>query len=440
VVALAMASLATCRAPGPEHQKRATSDPVDRLVLPIDDGSRMVVPGTASPRARKEREAGPVDPTRSLGWLSLYLKRTPEQHVALSELLQDQQDPKSSKYRQWLTPEQFGERFGLTQHDLDGVTSWLAAEGFTVRGVASGRTRVDLSGTAEQVERVFKPDLRVYHGGGRDHFANASDVSVPVALEPLVAYVGGLNDFHVRRVAHPVQPDYTFGTSTHFVVPADFTTIYDLTNLYDWSTSVDGTGVNIAIVGETSIVSSDITNFRTLSGLPDITLNTYLMPGGNSSYSDPSDLPEAELDIEWSGAVARNATISYVYTGTDDTDALSALQYIVDAPAKVGNPTIVSVSYGACEQEYGSADAEYVEQWNQQGNAEGITIIAATGDSGAAACDDSGASDAKGLRDQPAGWLPGDDGRGWYEVRRRERVVLELHQQQRLRICQVLHP
>jgi subtilase family serine protease len=45
--------------------------------------------------------------------------------ASFTELLRQQQDPSSPRYHRWLTPQQVGEQYGPTQHDLDALTSWL---------------------------------------------------------------------------------------------------------------------------------------------------------------------------------------------------------------------------------------------------------------------------------------------------------------------------
>ena len=84
---------------------------------------------------------------------------------------------------------------------------------------------------------------------------------------------------------------------------------------------------------------------------------------------------EADLDIEWAGAVARKSTIYYVYARSVRT----SLQYAIDqniAP-------ILTYSYGSCELGINNS----LRYLAQQANAQGITFMAASGDAGAATCD-----------------------------------------------------
>ena len=62
----------------------------------------------------------------------ILFKRSPAQQAGLDRLLSDQQNPSSPSYHQWLTPEQFGDRFGVSAGDASKVADWLRSEGFTV--------------------------------------------------------------------------------------------------------------------------------------------------------------------------------------------------------------------------------------------------------------------------------------------------------------------
>src|SRR4029079_6259171 len=86
---------------------------------------------------------------------------------------------------------------------------------------------------------------------------------------------------------------------------------------------------------------------------------------------------EADLDVEWSGAVAKGASIKLIVssdTATSDGIDLSN-EYAVDN--NVAN--IVSGSYGACEAQIGSFNSFYNSLW-QQAAAQGISVFVAAGD------------------------------------------------------------
>ena len=359
----------------------ASAQTRNRIAQRIENTEHSVVAG-AHPMARPEFDQGRVNGSMKINRAAMVFKLAPAQQAALNKLLAEQQDPKSANYHKWLTPEQYAARFGMSEADLAKVTSWLQSQGLTVDGVSRGRTEVFFSGTAAQVETVFQTELHKYLVDGETHFANASEISVPAALSNMVLGFRGLDSFRPKPRARAVKPNFTSHVSgSHYVAPGDFATIYNLKPLYD--AGLDGTGEKIAVVGQTQIHTADIDTFRAAAGLPATNLQLVLITGGGSGFANGDEV-EADLDIEWSGAVAKNAAILYVYAGASSTtkNVFDALQFAVDqnlAP-------VVSSSYGNCEANLGTF-IQILRQTVQKANAQGQTIIAASGDSGAADCD-----------------------------------------------------
>jgi uncharacterized protein (TIGR03437 family) len=228
---------------------------------------------------------------------------------------------------------------------------------------------------------------------GEIHFANASDPSIPAAFAPVVLGIRGLTNFrwkpHLRlsatvhaSAAKSIKPNYTSaGCDANCVAPDDFATIYDVAPLYN--IGINGAGQKIVIPGQIEVNLSDIEQFRSKFNLPANDPQLLLVPGspspGNSAKS--GDLAESDLDLELSGGVARNASIIFVYSN----DVMTSVQYAIDqnlAP-------VISLSYGSCEPETPRSESNTFVQWAQQANAQGITWLAASGDNGAADCNDS---------------------------------------------------
>jgi hypothetical protein len=355
-----------------------------RITGVIDNTQRTTLTGHLHPKATPANDRGRVAPALKL-YVTLQFTQSASQKADLTQLLADQQNPSSPNYHQWLTPEQYADRFGMSSDDITKATSWLQSRGLTVATVARGRNSVAVNGSAAQVEGAFQTEIHQYQVNGEQHFANATEPSVPAALGAVVLSIRGLNDFRMKPLL--TKPRYNSGElcGGNCLAPGDVATIYDITSAYN--KGIDGTGQTIAVAGQTDIYTSDITMFRSNYGLPPINLQQKLVPGSpDPGVSNSGDLPEADLDIEWSGAVARNATILYVYADPNYMNGvLTAVQYVIDnalAP-------VVSTSYGSCELETGAADMLTFQNWAEQGNAEGITWFNASGDDGAADCDDS---------------------------------------------------
>jgi subtilase family serine protease len=330
--------------------------------------------------ARAEADLGLVDGSQPLPRLRLILQSTPAQKASLQQLLQEQQDPSSANFHRWLTPEEYGERFGVPRDGLNAITAWLGNQGFAIVGVARGRNWIRFSGTAAQVEAAFHTQLHHYNLGGQVHFANASPPALPSAFAARVAAVDGMDDLtdtpDNRVATHQPLPGFTSSVGVNELAPADLATIYDFAPL--WNDGMTGSGITIAVVGESDFKPADINDFRSTFGIAPITVQTVLAPG----FPDPgfnTDETEADLDLEWSGGVAPGANLIFV----EDSSAFSAATYAIDQDLA----PIISQSFETCEPNLSQAAAEARQAVVQQGNVEGITMVAGSGDSGAAACD-----------------------------------------------------
>ena len=351
-----------------------------RLAGPLDNGRRVTLAGRVPGRARTGVDLGRVPADFQIPSVTLLLKPSAD----ATTLIRDQQDPTSPQYHKWLTPEQYADRFGASQADIDHITAWLQGQGLTVLSISRGRDSITVSGTADQVQGAFQTQIHRYNVEGKQHYANASDPSVPAALAPLVAGIRGLHDFHPKPRLRAAKPDLNISGGFHAIGPDDFATIYNVKPLYD--AGIDGTGQKIAIVGQTALQTSDFTTFRTKFGLSAPNVTPMLVPRHTNPGVVSEDLNEANLDIEWAGAVARNANIVYVYS----SDVWTSAMYAIDSNVA----PVLSMSYGACEAA-DLADMPLFQQYAQRANAQGITWFAASGDSGAADCDDSGVSIAQ---------------------------------------------
>jgi subtilase family serine protease len=370
--------------PRVESSQAYASLPATNIANPIDESRMVTLHGNVHPLARPEFDQGVVDPATRLDRMLLVLNSSPTQSADLDALLAAQHDPHSPLYHQWLTPAEFGARFGASDADLAQVSARLELHGLAVEEIPAGRRLVVFSGSAAQVSATFRTGLHIYSVNGALHLANASDPQIPAALSGLVAGVVSLHDF--RRISEmrtrtplAAQPDYSAG-ATHYLFPADFATIYDLNPLF--SAGTNGTGSSIAIAARSNIWLSDVEAFRSMAGLavndPTVTLD------GADPGLVAHDQDESTLDAEWSGAAAPAASVNLVIAATtattDGVDLASA--WIVNHAAA----PVVSVSYGSCEQEMGAAELAFYNSLWEQAASQGMSVFVASGDAGAAGC------------------------------------------------------
>jgi subtilase family serine protease len=438
VVACALFSVPALRAQAPA--------PTVRIVDRIDENQLTKLVGNTHPLANARNDRGPVSPDLPMTGLVLVLSRSAEQQAAFEKFVASQYDSSSPNFHKWLKPEQVGEEFGPSESDIAVVTNWLTGHGFTIEALANDHMTIRFGGTAAQVESAFHTEIHNLDVKGEKHIANMSDPRIPTALTPVVVGVKSLHNFFPHPLhktgglvtyssekhgwqripesrasesklnsttkgfgAHPL-----FGTSdsvgdiTEDVAPYDFATIYNVLPLWNASTAIDGKGQTIAIAGtsaiclsstQTGCTQNDVATFRTAFGLPTSNAwNTPIQISGNSSpltvctnstvptYCNVDDQIENALDVEWSGAVAKNAQIELVSsfpTSATDDGLYDSQSYIISNSVA----PIMNVSYGLCELGLGTAgNVTYYDLW-QTAASEGIAVFVATGDSGAPACD-----------------------------------------------------
>jgi hypothetical protein len=378
-----------------------------RLHGPIDDTQIVRIEHSTHPLARTSQEIGRVETDKKLDRLILVLWPSAIQEQELKTLMGELHNPKSGNYHHWLTAAEYGARFGVADADLENVREWLERSGFQVTKIGLGKRSVEFGGTSAQVENAFHTELHYYLVDGKKHIANSADIALPAELANMSPGVASLNNFKKitprkivggqagrnaqgQKVVTTLTPSLTAAgansTFTYYLAPGDFAAIYDTSTLL--SAGLDGTGISIAVVAQSNIELTDVQVFRQIFGLKSNDPN-ILLSGPDPGLADPSDANEAMLDTEWAGAVAPGATIDLVIAGSTATTNgvdLAAAYAIENQVAP-----ILTYSYGACEQALGTAGNAFYNNLWQQAAAQGITVLVATGDNGAAGCDNPNA-------------------------------------------------
>ncbi len=377
--------------------------PLVRITKTINAANLVTLKGNTHPLAQARYDTGAAPSDLLMDRMLLVLKPTGDQEAAMRELIDAQHTQGSDHFHKWISPDEFGAKFGAAPADIDAIRTWLQTQGFTVNAVAHNNRVIDFSGTASQVAKAFHTEIRNYTVNGESHYANAADPQIPASLAGVVAGVASLNNFHAKPSAHLVghgtaklqsgkaHPDYTYqdgnGNTQHVMVPDDFHTIYNETPILAKSA---GDGITIAVIARTDVIESDFTDFQRnfLSAYKGGTLN--VIHNGTDPGIVDGDLGESSLDMEWAEATAPNANIDLIVSAsTHTTDGVELSQlYAVEA----NRYPVMTSSFGLCERTQGNARNQMDAAINAQAAAEGMTAIVSAGDNGSAGCDDQNAS------------------------------------------------
>ncbi len=368
----------------------------------IDDRQVHTLRGNTRAEANADNDLGRAADGLALEHMQLQLKRSPERDQAAEQYLAGLHDTTSPNYRHWLTAAEYGQQFGAAQADIDTITSWLHAHGFTVNTVYPNALNIDFSGTAGQVRSAFHTEIHHLDVEGAAHVANMSDPQIPEALANAVKGVVSLHDFTPHPMKKP-RPAYTYSAdagTVHAMTPGDLATIYNFSPLFAAGTT--GAGQSIVLIEDTDLYkTADWATFRSTFGLSSHTAGklSTVHPAaltGQNNCADPGvvsgDDGEAILDAEWASAAAPDASIVVAACANTRTTfgGFIALQNLLNS---ANPPAIVSISYGECEAQLGAAGNAAIASLYQQGVAEGVSIFVSAGDEGAASCD-AGASAA----------------------------------------------
>jgi subtilase family serine protease len=359
------------------------------ITAPIDGSQLHTLVGNTRGEANAGNDRGRVADSFALDHLLVELRRSPEREEALRNFIEEQHDSKSPNFHKWLTAVQLGRLYGPAQKDIDTVAEWLRSNGFTVNTVHPSGMTIDVSGTAGQVLAAFHTEIHSLSVQGEAHIANMSDPQIPVALAPVIAGIVSLHDFRPHSMIKPrMKLTGTLnGSPVQLVTPADLATIYDFNPAF--SAGITGVGQTIAVVEDSNLFrNSDWTTFRSTFGLSAHASGSLVTvhPGGCTNPGPTGADLEAITDAEWASAAAPDATIMVASCADTATTfgVIIALQNLVNSSSL---PQTISVSYGSCEAETGTATNAMLNSIYQQAVTQGVSVFVASGDEGAASCD-----------------------------------------------------
>ncbi|WP_158883485.1 protease pro-enzyme activation domain-containing protein [Rhodanobacter sp. L36] len=375
---------------------------------------------------------GTLADASAMNHMQVVLKPSAQRVAALKQLVKAQHDPASPAFHQWITPEQYGQNFGVVDSDIAAVSAWLTSQGFVVNAVYPNKSQIDFSGTAGQVNQAFHTQEALYTTKlGANYTANSTDISVPAALQPVIAGVLGLHNFHAQpSLAAPLFGKFNNGThrfdqvnatkgaslmpatrqpqgipmaitrsTLRGLVPNDFANMYGIVGPAGQNirtNGITGKGITIAVVEDEDMQPGDWNNFVQIFNLgsyggtftqfqpqPSGQINC-IAPKPNALRNPTTDYLETILDAEYTTGMAPGANV-WVATCDDSGSGnffggeFLAASNLVNAVAR---PNVISVSYGYGEGSVPVADKAAIDAMWAQADAEGISVFVSSGDSG----------------------------------------------------------
>jgi kumamolisin len=294
-----------------------------------------------------------------------------------------------------VTREEFAAKHGADASAIEKVKQFAKENNLTVGEVSIERRTVKLQGTAANMMRAFGIKLERYEHEGHPYRARTGGIQLPSELAPSVEAVLGLDNrlqaqphFRVRSARSP-QASQAANVSY---------TPRQVAELYQFPLDVDGAGETVGILelgGGYKL--ANLQKYFSSSGAGEPTVVSVLVDHGKNAPTNANGADgEVQLDIEVVGTVAAGAKIAVYFapnTSQGFQDALTTA--IHDA---TNNPSVISISWGSAESTWTAQSMTAFDSAAQDAAALGVTICAASGDSGSG----DGVSDGANHVDFPA--------------------------------------
>ena len=294
--------------------------------------------------------------------------------------------PGDPLYQQYLTPEQFGAKFGPSEADYDAVLAWAKTNGLQPGELSRSRTTLSLNGTAAQFEALLQTRINNYRApDGTLFYSAAIAPTVPETVAPQVKGIIGLSSYNrsaplyrVHQAKPGIQPLSAGGSGPLGAYSAsDLRTAYQIPRFPE----VSKFGI-VAIYEQGGFTASDVAEYEKQNKLPAVPVKVRSVNGFNGSAKDPNIELEAVLDIDMVIGINPKLSQVLVYEDGDSVFGTSLLNALA-AVANDNTAHTLSISYGLDEGVQGNAQIAAEGVLFQQLASQGISVFVAAGDRGA---------------------------------------------------------
>ncbi|HEY3707036.1 MAG TPA: Ig-like domain repeat protein [Terracidiphilus sp.] len=346
------------------------------------------LPASKPPALRDAVDLGLAPGSTRLDRMILLLEPSAAQGKALDAELDAMQSAGSCEYHHWLTARQFADRYANPAADVEAVAGWLRGEGFSVASLPASRGWIEFSGTAAQVTQAFHAPVHTWSTAGGTRLVLSNTIAVPAALSPVIHGLASLDGSKAAAAILAPQPLRT--TAAALAAETDLGHAEALSpRLAAQALHLEGlpqgTGESIAIVARSNLHAEDIDAFRSSFGL---TANPVRVSLAGPDPGLTSDQAAVELAASWTGVAAPGAGI--VVAPAASTAATDGIDLSLASVVDQNLAHTMVVGYSACEAALSESHRAFYAALYRQAAAQGMSTVAATGDSGAAACQAAG--------------------------------------------------
>jgi subtilase family serine protease len=317
----------------------------------------------------------------------------PQNNIYILEVeVTDRTNPNSDLYGKWLSPFEIDTIISSDTKDFDVITDWLS-DTITSYGCINNLDSVYCKTTVENINKLFNTEMLEYQNKYTKtifYSGRKMGYSIPSYLDNIIELVIGIGDYpeHSHKKMKLKKPE----DGVNYISPLSLQLLYNMSNY--------GHTKYFKNVGSQSVVEfqnddcfniDDLNRFLKDNELGSISFKNSSIIGDCDLHTQFPDI-EASLDIQYQLGVNTNTEQMYVSV-PDWLYQFANMLYNLQNP-----PLVNSMSYGWAEHDqcdpmvfpecYISGDAEI---YSKRTNVEfmklalrGITLLASSGDAGAA--------------------------------------------------------
>jgi kumamolisin len=316
----------------------------------------------------------------------------------LNKLLKELYDSNSLNYKKWLTPQEFGEKFGVSEDTYNQAINYLKDSNIKITQNWANRLRLDFQAPASEIQKAFKTKLHLFEIEGQTHYGHLDKPSMPNNLISKIADIK-LDNFlftepMLKYQKAEILPAFTDETGRTSIGPKDIHTAYNFTPLFE--SGIEGNGQSIGIVARSDFNMADVNQFRDQFKLPPTSI-TKIPAGGQIVDRGGVETLEVLLDTQLSGSAAPKADIKVVIADRDSDIDQSLAFFINNLP----DTKVLSISFGACEKFLFPQLEALFNNLYKQAAAQGQSILVSSGDQGVNDCSDGQVMQVNALAASP---------------------------------------
>lgn len=290
---------------------------------------------------------------------------------ALDSLLKDLYNPSSPSYRQFLTVEEFTDKFGPSQQDYDAVVAFAEAHGLTVVGISRNRVNIDVRGSVASIEEAFHLTMGLYQHPTDNRIFYAPDREPTPDLTIQLWHISGLDNYSIPRPAIHRNQSSRSNATTGSGPSASFLGS-DMRAAY-YGGSLTGSGQSLGLLEYFGTDLSDLTTyFKNAGQSNNVPVTLKSTDGTSTSCVYPScDDTEQTLDMTQALGMAPGLSSLVMYVGSSDAAIFNAMATTTPLNAQLSS----SWTWFPADP---STDNPYFQEFAAQGQ----NLFQAAGDSG----------------------------------------------------------